>query len=517
MRQSRWVCAMVGVIAFIGVRQACAADNDRILVSEATILAPIQEVWDSFFDEQGREWMTPSCSIDLRIGGLIKSSYIPDADLDGEHAIHHEILAIEPGRRLISRLVKGPADFPHTKAIRGMVGIMEFDPIGPEATSARAVMLGFPETPGGDAAIEFFRMGNAQTFDGAKAHLERADQAQRTARAMGLLRSLIGGEWIHEGEMPDGRTLRVRNVVHPGPNTDSVLANGWLGFGEEGMFDHGPTLVWLDPEGVIRFSSVHEHGVEGTGTIRLLGNTPASDTIEWDWWATEPDGAKHHYAVTSVIPGGDSYTSAFAIYDPDGVTAPASAPMGFHRYETAPELFRTLINGEVIASGDTMTSEHPGMDHGTRIEVSEIIPASAEEVWDSWTTSAGVGAFLGVPADIELRRGGKFEIYFDEDGEPGSRGSETCEVLGYIPGRMLSFTWNAPPKFTNCRFLHTWVVVELRPIGEDRTEVTITHEGWDENMAAHPQFKDEWEGVHAYFQNAWPYVMNALKAHHEKN
>jgi len=40
------------------------------------------------------------------------------------------------------------------------------------------------------------------------------------------------------------------------------------------------------------------------------------------------------------------------------------------------------------------------------------IAAPVAEVWAAWTTAAGLKAFLGTDASIELRRGGKYEIYF---------------------------------------------------------------------------------------------------------
>jgi len=60
---------------------------------------------------------------------------------------------------------------------------------------------------------------------------------------------------------------------------------------------------------------------------------------------------------------------------------------------------------------------------GRRIETRESIPAPIDEVWRSWTTSSGVSAFLGVEADIDCRRGGKYKIYFDEAAWPRVMGA----------------------------------------------------------------------------------------------
>ncbi|MCB9838670.1 MAG: SRPBCC domain-containing protein [Phycisphaeraceae bacterium] len=518
MNRTRWTKAAVGLVGLL-LASGAGAEPLPPLIVETTIQAPIQDVWDAFHVESERTWMTPSNSVDLRIGGLIKCSYEPNADLDGDHAIQHEILALEPGRRIVERLVKGPVDFPHTPAVLGSVGILELDPIGPEATRVRSVMMGIEDTPAGVAAYEFFKEGNPFTFDAAKAHLERPDQARRTERLLGMLGALVGGEWIHEGKAPDGRRFRVRNVVRYGPDGRSLVANGWLGFGDAGMYDHGPTMVWSDPDGVVRFSSVHEEGTIGSGTIRLLGDTETSESFEWDWNALQPDGGRQHFAITCVILDPDRYTAQFEMIGPGGNRVSFGEPIEYRRLDVAPERFRTLTSGEVIgaAHSASTTTERHGMDQDRRIEVTEVIPAGIDEVWRSWTTSEGMTAFIGAPSDIELRRGGKYEIYFDAEGEPGSRGSETCEVVSYIPGKMLSFTWNAPPRFPNVRILHTWVVVEFTLISDDQTQVTLSHCGWDENMARYPQHREEWEGTHAYFEAAWPRVIAALKAQYQKH
>jgi len=332
MRMNWWTVAMVGAFALLNMRTAASAELEPLVV-EAVIHAPIQEVWDSFYSEEGRAWMTPVNSIDLRIGGLIKSSYVPGADLDGDHAIHQEILAYELGRRMVAKQVRSPTSFPNREGLQGVVGTLEFDPLGPDATRVRSIMSGFPETPAGEAVYAFFKEGNAYTFDSAKAHLERPDQAQRTERALGLLGSLAGGEWIHESETPDGDRFRIRNVVRKGPDGASLLANGWLGFGDAPMFDHGPTLVWLDPDGVIRFTGVHETGAVSSGTISLVDD----DTVEWDWIERSPSGERTHYLVSMTFPGGERYDATIEAVGDDGVRTPFAGPFEYRRVEAATE------------------------------------------------------------------------------------------------------------------------------------------------------------------------------------
>jgi len=134
----------------------------------------------------------------------------------------------------------------------------------------------------------------------------------------------------------------------------------------------------------------------------------------------------------------------------------------------------------------------------------KIFHQSIDSLWWRWTTHEGLKTFFGRDNKIELTPGGAFEIYFLTDNAYGQKGSEGCKVLSYLPGKMFSFSWNAPPQFPEVRNSEykTWVVVQFNEISETQTEVTLTHFGW---------LKDEkWTPVYDYFSEAWGMVMNNL-------
>lgn len=133
------------------------------------------------------------------------------------------------------------------------------------------------------------------------------------------------------------------------------------------------------------------------------------------------------------------------------------------------------------------------------------IEAPVADVWAAWTTPAGLKAFLSIDSAIELRSGGKYEFYFGPPASAPNRGSEGCTVLSYLPQRMLSFTWNAPPSFPAIRALgpSTFVVLEFTAAGERATDLRLTHLGWREG--------EDWNAVYAYFNQAWGMVLGALQ------
>lgn len=128
-----------------------------------------------------------------------------------------------------------------------------------------------------------------------------------------------------------------------------------------------------------------------------------------------------------------------------------------------------------------------------------IVNASIDDVWKMWTTTDGVQSFFAPNAKVELYVGGPFEIYFDMSQPYGKRGSEPCQILSYLPKKMLSFEWNAPPSFGELRDIHTIVVVQFDTLDNGQVKVTLTHHGWGEG--------ENWQSIYDYFDSAWDWVL----------
>lgn len=131
-------------------------------------------------------------------------------------------------------------------------------------------------------------------------------------------------------------------------------------------------------------------------------------------------------------------------------------------------------------------------------------PAPLTTIWNKWTTHEGLLTFFGKDNKMELRIGGPFEIYFLMDNPVGLRGSEGCKVLSFLPEKMLSFSWNAPPHFEKIRNgnHNTWVVLEFEKIDDKNTTITLTHLGWLEG--------EDWDALYEYFDAAWSRVQEWL-------
>ena len=222
-------------------------------------------------------------------------------------------------------------------------------------------------------------------------------------------------------------------------------------------------------------SRLSDEGVESVGDIE-----------EYDYgrfgWVLDPEGNKVElWEAPEEAPFGSSVPSE----DADSLEGVWACPPGT----------------TVAASGDLSERQ---------ITKERTVELPAGEVWRLWTTGDGMAEWWAESNRIELGIGGPMELYFLPDQPAGVRGSDNCRILSFVPERMLSFTWNAPPQFDHTRPRHTHVVLEFDELDEGRTRVRLHHLGWPkEDWQAHPQ----WAETIAYFETAWERVLTLLAEH----
>jgi len=138
------------------------------------------------------------------------------------------------------------------------------------------------------------------------------------------------------------------------------------------------------------------------------------------------------------------------------------------------------------------------------IVVTKTLNAPVALVWKAWTTAEGIESFFAPKvAKIEVKPGGAFELWFAPDAPAGSRGCDGCLVHSVKPMEQLVFEWNAPPTIPTIRPLRTLVYLDFKTLAVDRTELTLRNFGYGEG--------EEWAKSRAYFERAWPAVMDSLE------
>jgi len=129
------------------------------------------------------------------------------------------------------------------------------------------------------------------------------------------------------------------------------------------------------------------------------------------------------------------------------------------------------------------------------------VAAPPARVFAAFTRASELKTFFGAQHNVELAIGGPYEIIFGEGDD--AIGSNGCQILSYVPGRMLSFSWNAPPHLPEERAKRTWVMILLSD-AEGGCRVELTHCGFGED--------GNWDAVFDYFDAAWGRVLDWLEA-----
>ncbi len=157
-----------------------------------------------------------------------------------------------------------------------------------------------------------------------------------------------------------------------------------------------------------------------------------------------------------------------------------------------------INSGGVRARGTRHTT-----DRAIRLEI--VVNAPVARVWKAWTTPEGIKSFFAPDCDIDVRVLGKYDILFAPKAPAGLRGAEGNLILAMQEGKLLSFTWDAPPHFPDIRKQRTSVVIRFTPVSRNQTKLLFTQSGWGEG--------EEWDKVYDYFIMAWGEVVLPFLKH----
>lgn len=185
----------------------------------------------------------------------------------------------------------------------------------------------------------------------------------------------------------------------------------------------------------------------------------------------------------------------------------ASLPLGpsaFAQEETTPvdtHLTSPDINAMTLAEPWTILSHTP-----PPITNYAIVDVTIEEAWRLWTDDSAIGNFMGFEAQIDLRPGGVYRVYFVPTAPtPVERGNDG-KIVAIDPMRMLSITWMTPMHMTELRGNSTSLVLYFTAIdGGKRTRVDLINTGYGTSQAwrdAYDYNVKGWDRVLSHFQYA---------------
>jgi uncharacterized protein YndB with AHSA1/START domain len=136
-------------------------------------------------------------------------------------------------------------------------------------------------------------------------------------------------------------------------------------------------------------------------------------------------------------------------------------------------------------------------DAPKRLDMSVVVPATLDQVWDAFTTPAGLTTWLAPYAKVELAVGGPWQVSFTADGAAAGG-----NVLLYQPKSLLALSAMAPTQFPTVRRERTTAVFLFNSAGPNATTVQLAQTGW--------QAGEEWDRAFDYLATGNAQLLEAL-------
>lgn len=144
------------------------------------------------------------------------------------------------------------------------------------------------------------------------------------------------------------------------------------------------------------------------------------------------------------------------------------------------------------------------------LRLSIIVNKSLNEVWNTIATENGLKKWIAPVVSLDLKVGGTVKTNYNEAAKIGDNGTITLGIMSYLPNEMLILKVTLNDNFAEkCRNedknLHE--IIQLKPLGDNRTMITSTMEGWGQGK--------EWDETYGFFEkgNKWTFqeLLNSFK------
>jgi uncharacterized protein YndB with AHSA1/START domain len=144
------------------------------LVVEGVVRAPAIDVWKAYTTVEGiKSWMVAEGTIDLRIGGLLRTSYKKGSDLTGPDVIENKIISFDPEHMIAMQTVRTPEKFPFKKAIYKVWTVLYFQAVDSKSTKVTCRTIGFDGSQESTDLRLFFMRGNRQEMNELINHFKK--------------------------------------------------------------------------------------------------------------------------------------------------------------------------------------------------------------------------------------------------------------------------------------------------------------------------------------------------------
>ena len=149
-------------------------NGDRVIRLSVDVAASRDEIWRAFTTADGwKSFGVAFAEVEMKMGGIIETSYNPKAQVGSPDNIKNEIVAYIPGRMMAIRCVQAPGDFKHKQEFFSTSTVFELVPAEKQMTRILVTAVGYRPGEAFDDLFQKFRWGNAYTLEKLRTRFEK--------------------------------------------------------------------------------------------------------------------------------------------------------------------------------------------------------------------------------------------------------------------------------------------------------------------------------------------------------
>ncbi len=145
-------------------------NGDRVIRLSVEVSASPEAVWQTLSTADGWKSIAVAfAELELKVGGIIETSYNPNSKRGDPDNIKNEIVAYIPGRMLAIRCVQTPRNFKYQQEFFATCTVFEISPSGSHSSRLGLTAVGYRPGEAYDDLFKKFRWGDAHTLDKLRA------------------------------------------------------------------------------------------------------------------------------------------------------------------------------------------------------------------------------------------------------------------------------------------------------------------------------------------------------------
>lgn len=151
-------------------------NGDRVIRLSVEVAASQDEIWQAFTTAEGwKSFAVAFAQVEMKVGGVIETSYNAKAQVGDADNIKNEIVAYIPGRMMAIRCTQAPRDFKHKQEFFSTSTVFEMVPGEKQKTRIVITAVGYRPGEAFDDLFKKFRWGDAYTLEKLRAHFDKAN------------------------------------------------------------------------------------------------------------------------------------------------------------------------------------------------------------------------------------------------------------------------------------------------------------------------------------------------------